>query len=53
MSRLFSITSSTSDEMMFSAPTITIRPIVIEMRHLLEPQRREQRPVDVGPVLAT
>ena len=31
MSRLFSITSSTSDEMMFSAPTTTMRPIVIEI----------------------
>ena len=31
MSRLFSITSSTSDAMMFSAATATIRPIVIEI----------------------
>ena len=31
MSRLFSITSSTSDAMMFNAATMTMRPIVIEM----------------------
>ncbi len=31
MSRLFSITSSTSDATMLSAATITIRPIVIEI----------------------
>ena len=31
MSRLFSITSSTSDAMMFSAATMTIRPMVIEI----------------------
>ena len=31
MSRLFCLTSRMSDEMMLSAPTITIRPIVIEM----------------------
>ncbi len=31
MSRVFSITSSTSDAMMLSAATITIRPIVIDM----------------------
>ena len=31
MSRLFSMTSSTSDAMMFSAATMTIRPMVIEM----------------------
>ena len=31
MSRVFSITSSTSDAMMFSAATITIRPIVIDI----------------------
>ena len=31
MSRLFSITSRTSDATMFSAATITMRPMVIEM----------------------
>ena len=31
MSRLFSMTSSTSDATMFSAATITIRPMVSEM----------------------
>ena len=31
MSRLFSITSSTSDATMLSAATMTIRPMVIEM----------------------
>ncbi len=31
MSRLFSITRSTSDEMMFRAPTTTMRRIVIEI----------------------
>ena len=31
MSRLFSITSRTSDATMLSAATITIRPMVIEM----------------------
>ena len=31
MSRLFSMTSSTSDAMMLSAATMTIRPMVIEM----------------------
>ena len=51
MSRLFSMTSSTSDAMMFSAATITMRPMVMRDRHLLQPQRREQRAVHVGPVL--
>jgi hypothetical protein len=31
MSRLFCLTSRMSDEMMLSAPTITMRPMVIEM----------------------
>ena len=31
MSRLFSMTSRTSDATMFSAATITMRPIVIEI----------------------
>ncbi len=31
MSRVFSITSSTSDAMMLSAATMTMRPIVIDM----------------------
>ena len=40
MSRLFSITSRTSDAMMLRAATMTIRPIVIEMA-IFSSQRAE------------
>ena len=36
---------------MLSAATMTMRPIVIEIGHLLEPQRLEQRAVHRRPVL--
>ena len=51
MSRVFSITSRISDATMLSAATITIRPMPMPMRDLLEQQRRVERLVHVGPVL--
>ena len=51
MSRCFSITSRISDATMFSAATITIRPMVSEIAIFSSAQRREERLVHVGPVL--
>ena len=51
MSRCFSITSRISDATMFSAATMTMRPIVSEMAIFSSHERREERLVHVGPVL--
>src|ERR1044071_5114486 len=79
MSRLFSMTSRMSEATMFSAATMTMRPMVMKMAisitigllvigaamrgddddeadgdgdgHLLDAERREERLVQVGPVL--